>query len=208
MDLFEAMRTQRALRRLKPDPIPDELIWKILEAATGAPSGGNLQPWSFVVIRDPATKRRMHEFYLDGMSHVTRPSGSAMANTSDARMGRSARYLAEHLAEAPVLILATVRLADVASTTPPGACIYPAVQNLMLAARTLGLGSVLTTLHRHREKDVIELLGIPPGIETMALIPLGWPMDRHGPTRRKPPAEIAFWDRWGRTQSKSSRTPG
>ena len=208
MELFEAMRTQRALRRLKPDPVPEELIWQILEAATGAPSGGNLQPWNFVVIRDPGIKRKLHEFYLDGMAHVTRPSGSALADTNDARMGRSARYLAEHLAEAPVLILATVRLADVASTTPPGACIYPAVQNLMLAARSLGLGSVLTTLHRHREKDVVALLGIPTGIETMALIPLGWPLDRHGPTRRKPAAEIAFWDRWGRTQSNSSRTPG
>jgi nitroreductase len=202
MDLFEAMRTQRALRRLKPDPVPDALIWKVLEAATGAPSGGNLQPWGFVVIRDPETKRRMHEFYLDGMKHVTRPSGSAGAGTSDLRMGASARHLAEHLAEAPVLILATVRLADVASTTPPGACIYPAVQNLMLAARSLGLGTVLTTLHRHREKDVIELLGIPPGIETMALIPLGWPLDRHGPTRRKPPEQITYWDRWGSTRTR------
>jgi nitroreductase len=197
VELFEAMRTQRALRRLKPEPVPDELIWKILDAATGAPSGGNLQPWNFLVIRDPALKRRLHEFYLDGMRHVTRPSGSAMANTSDARMGRSARHLAEHLAEAPVLILATVRLADVASTTPPGACIYPAVQNLMLAARSLGLGTTLTTLHRHREKDVVELLGIPPGIETMALIPLGWPQDRQGATKRRPAEEIAFWDRWG-----------
>jgi nitroreductase len=203
MDLFEAMRSQRALRRLAPDPVPEELIWKILEAATGAPSGGNLQPWNFLVIRDAALKRRLHELYLDGMSHVTRPSGSAMANTSDARMGRSARYLAEHLAEAPVLILATVRLADLASTTPAGACIYPAVQNLMLAARALGLGTTLTTLHRHREKDVVELLGIPPGIETMALIPLGWPLDRHGPTRRKPPEEIAFWDRWGAVRPRS-----
>jgi nitroreductase len=208
MDLFEAMRTQRALRRLRPDPVPDELIWKVLEAATGAPSGGNLQPWNFIVIRDAASKRRLHELYLDGMQHVTRPSGAALAKSSDARMGRSARYLAEHLAEAPVLILATVRLADVASTTPPGACIYPAVQNLMLAARALGLGTTLTTLHRHREKDVVELLGIPPGIETMALIPLGWPLDRHGPTRRKPAGEIAFWERWGETHSNSSRTPG
>ena len=73
MDLFDAMRTQRALRRLKPDPVPDELIWKILEAATGAPSGGNLQPWNFIVIRDADTKRRLHELYLDGMRHVTRP---------------------------------------------------------------------------------------------------------------------------------------
>jgi nitroreductase len=204
VDLFEAMRTQRALRRLKPDPVPEELIWKVLDAATGAPSGGNLQPWNFVVIRDPAPKRKLHEFYLDGMRHVTRPSGSALAGSSDARMGSSARYLAEHLGEAPVLILATVRLADVASTTPPGACIYPAVQNLMLAARSLGLATTLTTLHRHREKDVVELLGIPPGIETMALIPLGWPMDRHGPTRRRPAEEIAFWDRWGAARRRGA----
>lgn len=202
MDLFEAMRSQRALRRLKPDPVDEALIWRILDAATGAPSGGNFQPWNFIVIRDPAIKQRLQDFYQDGMRHAHRPSGSAMSDGEAGLMKRSAMHLVNHLAEAPVLIIATVRHADIASTTPAGACIYPAVQNLMLAARALGLGTTLTTMHRHHEKEVVELLGIPEGHETMALIPLGWPMDKHGPTRRRPAEEITFWDHWGDTRTR------
>jgi nitroreductase len=134
------------------------------------------------------------------MGGVTRPSGAALA--ADAAMASAAQHLAQHLADAPVLIVATVRLADIASTTPPGACIYPALQNLMLAARSLGLGTTLTTLHRYHEKEVKELLGIPDGVETMALIPLGWPQGRFGPVRRRPPEEVAFWDRWDATRSR------
>ncbi len=198
MELFEAIHTQKAMRRLKPDPVDEALVWKLLDAAICAPNGSNRQPWRFVVVRDPELKRGLQDLYAEGVASVTRPDGAP----ADARMQSSARYLIERLAEVPVLIVATVRLADIASVTPPGACIYPALQNLMLAARALGLGTVLTTAHRGREKQVRELLGIPEGNETMALIPLGWPEGRFGPPPRRPAEEVTYWDGWGTTRAR------
>lgn len=202
MDLFEAINTTRAMRRLKPDPVPDELVWKVLEAAIRAPSGGNRQPWGFLVVRDEEKKKKIAEWYLEAwnksyaaMKHV------ATADPASARTYASADHLANHLAEAPVLIIAAVRSGDV-GTSPAGSYIYPAVQNLMLAARGLGLGTTLTTLHRAHEKEVKELLGIPDEIETMALIPLGWPEGKFGMGPRRPVEEVTFWDAWGKTREK------
>jgi len=198
MDFFETVHTQKAMRRLKPDPVPDELLWKILDAAICAPNGSNQQPWNFIVVRDPEIKRQLQALYVEGVATVTRPREAP----SDLRMTRSARYLIEHLAEVPVLIVATVRLEDVASVTPPGACIYPALQNLMLAARALGLGTTLTTAHRGCEEKVRALLRVPDGVETMAMIPLGWPEGRFGPPPRRPAEEVAYWDGWGVTRPR------
>ena len=180
MDLFEAIGTQRAMRRLKDDPVSDEDVWKILNAAIKAPSGGNRQPWNFIVVRDAETKRKLAEYYLDAWNKVYADGGGqpAQDDSSQSRVYRSANYLAHHLAEAPVLIIATVRGGGAAGG---GASIYPAVQNLMLAARALGLGTTLTSLHKLHEREVKELLGIPEGVETMALIPVGWPKGRFGP---------------------------
>jgi len=149
VDLFEAIESQRAMRRLKPDPVPEDLLWKILEAAVRAPSGGNIQPWNFIVIRDPETRRRIAEYYQDGYRQAYAAMGeAARASETVIRIYRSADYLARHMAEVPVLILATLRLAGVDPVSPPGASIFPALQNLMLAARALGLGTTLTTAHR------------------------------------------------------------
>ncbi|MBI2913839.1 MAG: nitroreductase family protein, partial [Chloroflexi bacterium] len=167
------------MRRLKPDPVSEDLIWKVLEAAIRAPSGGNRQPWNFIVVRDAETKRKIAEYYLDGWSKsYGLIKQAALASPATARTYASAEYLANHLADVPVLIIATVNHSGVAPVSPPGASIYPAVQNLMLAARALGLGTALTTLHRAHEAEVKQLLGIPDGVETMALIPLGWPRGR------------------------------
>ncbi|MCS7276643.1 MAG: nitroreductase family protein [Dehalococcoidia bacterium] len=205
MDVFEAIYTLRAIRRFKPDPVPDELIWKVLEAATKAPSGGNRQPWRFVVVRDPETKRRIGQFYLEGWERFyggeTRQQ--MLADPDRARIYRSADYLARHLAEVPVLILACLRAGPgPVSTSDRGSSIFPAVQNLLLAARALGLGGVLTTLHRVREREVRQLLGIPDDWETMALIPLGWPAVPFGPVRRLPVEEVVYWERWGEKRSR------
>jgi nitroreductase len=203
MDLFEAIGTQRAMRRLKPDPISDEELWTILDAAVKAPSGGNRQPWNFIVIRDPETKRKIAEHYLDGWNRIYGPFREfALADPATARTYRSADHLARHLAEVPVLVLATVQRNAIAPGSPPGASIYPAVQNLMLAARALGLGTTLTTLHQEHEAEVKRLLGIPDEVETMALIPIGRPRGRFGPPSRLPVEQVTYWDRWGEVRDR------
>jgi len=203
VDLFEAIGTLRAMRRLKPDPVSDEALRTILDAAIKAPSGGNRQPWNFLVIRDPDTKRKLAEHYLHGWDRLYGPFREfALADAGTARTYRSAEHLAHHLAEVPVLILATVQREAIAPGSPPGASIYPAVQNLMLAARALGLGTTLTTLHREREAEVKELLGIPEGVDTMALVPVGWPEGKFGPPSRLPVEQVTYWERWGNVGSR------
>lgn len=203
MDIFEAINTTRAMRRLKPDPVPEELIWKVLEAAIRAPSGGNRQPWNFLVVRDAETKKQIAEWYLDGWNTAYGPMRQAAVSIpAVAKTFNSADYLANHLAEVPVFIIATVNIAAVAPVSPPGASVYPAVQNLMLAARALGLGSALTTLHRAHEDKVKQLLGIPEGVETMCLIPLGWPRGKFGSGARQPVEQVTFWDKWGATRQR------
>jgi nitroreductase len=203
MDIFEAINTQRAMRRLKPDPVPDELIWKLLDAAVRAPSGGNRQPWSFIVIRDAETKAKIAEYYLDSWNKsYGLIKQAAMASPETAKTYASAEHLANHLADVPVLIIAAVNLSMVAPVSPPGASIYPAVQNLMLAARALGLGTTLTTFHRTYEAEVKQLLGIPDGVETFALIPLGWPRGKFGSGQRIPTERVVFWDKWGQARQR------
>ncbi len=202
MDVFEVINTTRAMRRLKPDPVPDELIWKVLEAAIRAPSGGNRQPWNFIVIRDPDKKKKVAAWYLEAWNATYGAAREAMAaDPNAARMFASADHLANHLAEVPVLIIAAIRGGDT-GTSPAGSYVYPAVQNLMLAARALGLGTTLTTLHRAHEGDVKELLAIPDNVETMALIPLGWPKGKFGMGPRRPVEEVAYWDKWGETRER------
>ena len=197
MDVFEVINTTRAMRRLKPDDVPDELVWKVLAAAIRAPSGGNRQPWAFMVIRDEETKKKIGAWYLEAWNATYgQAKDTVTADAQGARMFGSADHLANHLAEVPVLILAMVRSGAV-GTSPSGSYIYPAVQNLMLAARALGLGTTLTTLHRAHEADVKALLGIPDEIETMALIPMGWPEGKFGMGPRKPVEEVTYWESWG-----------
>lgn len=204
MDLFEAIGTQRAMRRLKSDPVSDEDIWKILDAAIKAPSGGNRQPWNFIVVRDPEAKRKLGEYYLDAWNkaYVAGPGRAGLEDSSASRVYRSAEHLAHHLAEAPVLIIATIRTGGGNVGPAAGGSIYPAVQNLMLAARALGLGTTLTSLHKVHEQDVKELLGIPEQAETMALIPVGWPRGRFGPPERLPVEKVVYWEQWGERRER------
>lgn len=187
--LFEAIYTLRSIRRLRPDPVPQEHIEKILEAATKAPSGGNRQPWNFLVIRDPATKRRIGDLYLEG----------AAAAGYGPRPGTTPRQQRTHFGDVPVLILVCLRPQAAVASSPSSlyGSIYPAVQNILLAARALGLGTTLTTLHQFRDKEIKELLGIPEEVETVALIPVGYPKGRFGPTQRLPWREVTYYERWG-----------
>src|SRR5262249_35490331 len=181
MELFEAISTQRAMRRLKPDPVPDSIIQQVLALAICAPSGGNRQGWSFVVVRDPATRARLGELYRESWGEVMKLPyyAGAAKEPPDSPAGRllgSAPDPSEPSGAAPGPILACTALDVSASPTlTTGASISPAVQNLMLAARALGLGSCITTIHKYRDAQVKELLGIPEQVETAALIPLGYP---------------------------------
>jgi nitroreductase len=202
MDLFEAMSTQRSMRRLKPDPVPDPVIRQILDLAICAPSGGNRQGWSFVIVRDAAKRARLGELYREAWGELMKvpyyaTASQAPPDSPAGRMLASARHLSEHLGEAPVLVLACIALDPGATPTMTiGASIYPAVQNLMLAARALGVGSCLTTIHKYRDAQVKELLRIPADVETAALIPLGYPVGKFGRPPRRPVTEVAHWDGW------------
>ncbi len=203
MDFFDVVTTQRAIRRLKTDPIPDAALRQIMDAAICAPSGGNRQGWSFLVIRDAARRKRLGELYREAWDELLKvPYYAGVAkeppDSPAAKMLVSARHLGEHLGEAPVLVLACIALeSGIKPTLTTGASIYPAVQNIMLAARALGIGSCITTIHRFRDAQVKELLGIPSDVETAALIPLGYPLGKFGRPPRRPLREVAFADRWG-----------
>ena len=198
--LFEAIYSQRAIREFKTDPVPDELIHKLIESATKAPSGGNRQSWKFLVIKDVELKRRIGEYY-NRARESSYGGGVAPASNIPARRRAASNYMAEHLHEVPVLILACIEHDGGPSTMGRGSSIYPAVQNLLLAARGLGLGSVITSLHKRFEDEVKALLSIPDNVETAALLPVGYPADRarYGPTTRAPVEEVTFYDKWGVT---------
>ena len=203
-DFFTVVGTQRAMRRLKPDPVPGELIKKVIWAATRAPSGGNRQPWRFLVVTDPAKKKALHAVYSEGWARyrATGYAGSASRELapewaeSNEKVLRSSQYLADHLAEVPVIIIPCTFGGGPRDLTA-GSSIYPAIQNLMLAARALGLGTALTTIHRWNEAKVREILGIPETVDTAALIPLGWPKGKFGAGLRQPVETVTYWDAWG-----------
>jgi nitroreductase len=199
LDVFEAIHTLRAMRRLKPDPVDEELVWKVLDAAIRAPNGGNLQPWRFIVVTDPEKKHKIGEWYLDGWEKSYSNVPDAFKETP---VYRSADHLARNVANAPVLIFPCIDKTRVADTSGAGANAYPAVQNLMLAARALGLGTTLTTLHRFHEKETRELLGVPDNYETMAMIPMGWPTGKFGAGPRRPVEEVTYWDSWDSTKTR------
>jgi len=186
--VFEAIHTTRAMRRLDSSrPVAEADLLKILEAATKGPTGGNRQPVRWLVVRDADLRRRLGDIYRE----VARAAIDASGDT-DSPLARSSYHLADHLGEAPVLVLVCAR-GDPARL---GASVYPCVQNLLLAARALGLGTTLTTIHRVREAEVKQLLGIPEDVHTLALIPIGYPLGRWGEAPRKPLAEVVYRDRW------------
>ncbi|MFA7297353.1 MAG: nitroreductase family protein [Dehalococcoidia bacterium] len=183
----ELFRNQRAVRTFTADPVPDDVLLSVLDAATRAPSGSNTQPWRFLVIRDRAVKEALSLEYERAQAER---AGRPEPTVEQARAGI--------MAQAPVLVVPCVRVPGRTGTAgfQTGASIYPACQNLMLAARAVGLGSVLTTTHRIRREQVHALLGIPGTYESAAIIPLGWPDRAYGPNHRAPVSEVVCWDHW------------
>jgi nitroreductase len=203
-DLFEAIYTTRAMRRLKPDSVPRELIMKVIEAATLSPSNSNRQPWIFVVVTEPATKQFVAERYKRAWDTVyctpeKRRVMETQPNTPEGKSLRSANYLANHMGEAPVLIFACVKRYNDARREgqPMVGSIYPAVQNLCLAARAYGLGTSITSMHGMFGKEIDERLGVPPAYANEVLVPMGYPKGRWDRPARKPAADVTFFDRWG-----------
>jgi nitroreductase len=201
--LFETIRTTRAMRRLKPDPVPDALIRRILEAGLCAANGGNFQRWRFLVVKDPAIKQAVQVFYKRAFDQVIGPryASSAPPPGSDAaryhRQHMAVEYLTEHYHEAPVWIVACIDHGKDTPNRAAGASIYPAVQNMLLAARALGLGSTLTTRHLLFEAEAEAALGLPPGVHSYAILPIGWPMGKFGPVGRGRLEDFVYLDRWG-----------
>ncbi len=195
IDLFEAIDTQRGIRYFRPDPVPDELITRLLQAAIKAPSGGAQQGWSFIVIRDQEIKDKIGELYRSGDGFSITPDMTGQAR----RVYGAAQYLEDHMEDVPVFILVCIEAN--ANSSFSGASIYPAVQNILLAARGLGLGSCLTTRQMRFEEKIKQMLNIPEGVATAALLPIGFPAEgvRYGPTRRKALVEVAFDGGWGKS---------
>ena len=196
------MRTQRALRRLRPDPVDDALVLRLIELALKAPSGSNQQNWEFVVVRDPAVKARLARLNRQAQAWYGR-IGRVLAR-NDPKMQRTldaVDWQRDHFEEIPVVVVACLRgprlaFPPLAATSYYGS-IYPAVQNLLLAARAAGLGAALLTLPLWSTVLARRALGLPWTVTPCAVVPLGWPRGRYGPTTRRPVAEVVHVDRYG-----------
>ncbi|GID27935.1 nitroreductase family protein [Paractinoplanes brasiliensis] len=203
LSLLDALHSTPARRYLSTEPIADEVITALLDAAVRGPSGGNSQRWAWIVVRDPQVKRQIAEWYREGWekNYGSRREQILGADSPDGGMSaatfRAADHLAAHLEDAPVWIFPVLLGAKRSRNPRLGSSIYGAVQHLMLAARAYGIGSTLTTLYAEHEDDVRDLLGLPEDALTMALIPLGYPeKGRWAQPKRRPLDEVVFHDRY------------
>jgi nitroreductase len=222
LGVFEAIHTARAVRRFKPDPVPDRHITQILDAAIRAPSAGNAQNWAFLVVRDPEQRRQLGVIYRKASDvasalYAARGRPPHLTEQQFQRLMSSGGFLWDHMAEAPVILVPC----QTPPTLPPpealptevraryvdeqrylerirGASIYPAVQNIVLACRALGLGTTITTNHLRLEDEVKAVLGVPEDVQTVALMPIGYPHRQFGPLVRRPVTDVAYVDRWAR----------
>lgn len=207
MELAEIMRTNGTCRHYKTDPIADEVMARVLDAARWGPTGGNRQPVSFVVVRDRAKKEALRDLYLPiwGPYYAAAKEGAVRIGASSALL-QNADHFAQHMADIPVMLVVCARLTDVHPTDNKlgrlsivgGASVYPAVQNVLLAARAEGLGTALTTLLCEQEPAVKALLGIPAEVSTAAMVTIGWPV-KPFPRKltRRPLSEMAFAEQYG-----------
>lgn len=197
MDVIEAMETCSAARYLKPDPVPQELIERVIYAATRASSPGNSQAWDFIVVRNPELKRKIRDLIAPRFQamRAAAPASGQVTN----KMLAGATHLADSLHEVPAIIFVCGPVAY-----PPNApleqfvwsALYPAAQNLIVAARSLGLGTTFTTFQMFVESELRDLLGIPSEVKFGVMIPIGWPRDEFVKVKRKPIAKVIHWDKW------------
>jgi len=216
MELTEAILTTRAIRRFTDEPVSDDDLMACLRAANQGPSGGNIQPWQWLVVRDPDVRarvadvyRRAYERYEPALLAGLPPFRSEDDEASFHRSVRASRHLAEHMGEVPVLIAVcmpgiSMTLSDAEGDLDVGtpyASVYPAVQNLLLAARDRGLGTTLTTVYRIHQDELRSVLGVPERYEIVALVPMGHPKGAFSTPRRRPVETVTRWEHW------DNRTP-
>lgn len=211
MELYDAMSTLRAVRRLKPDAIPEDVVARILEAATWAPTGGNMQPWRMIAVTDAGRKQALEDLYrpywegyVPGYEEKMKNMPAA-AQASSRRALEAGTYLATHMHEVPLIavfcfnpsIMTITDIDQPRTSVVGGGSVYPAVQNFLLACRNEGLGCVLTTLLCYEESKVKELLDIPEDWYTCAHVPVGYPvLGGHGPISRRPVDDMVSFNRF------------
>jgi nitroreductase len=205
VDLYEALYTTRAMRRVKPDPIPQDAQARILDAAIRAPSGGNAQNWRFLLVDDPSVKASLGPLYRESLAQLWATAYKdliAAANASPEspdsiqtlRTVRSAQYLADHLEDVPLFLFAFSR------NDRSGGSIFPAVWSAMLAARAEGIGSALTSvLGAFKSAETLAVLGVPPdkGWLNACCVSFGYPTGRWGVAARHPAHQVAYRNQWG-----------
>ncbi len=205
MDLYEALYTTRAMRRVRPDPIPAESQARILDAAIRAPSGGNNQNWRFLLVDDRSIRETLGPLYRESLAELWATvykelvaTARATPDSPDSRQTlsivRSAQYLADHFEDVPLWLFAFIR------NDRSGGSIFPAVWSAMLAARGVGIGSALTSvLGAFREGETLSVLGVPPdaGWINVCCVSFGYPTGRWGVAPRTPVDQVAFRNHWG-----------
>ena len=209
--MLEGIMSSRAIRRFTDEPVTDDEIKQVIAAAVQAPSGGNIQPCRFIAVTDPDLKARIGDVYRKAYDRyekqllATLPPFRSEADEESFHKGsRASRDLADSIGTAPALVVVVTPTFDLTlhddegpiDIGPPWASVFPAVQNLILAARALGIGSVLTTVIRVRHDEAREVLGLPDRYEIAALIPLGRPKGRFGVARRRDPSSLTYWNGW------------
>jgi len=206
MDVFDTIYSMRAMRRLKPDPVPKDLLEKILSAGIQAPSGQNTQPWAFLVLTETANKKFFGDRYNYWLKE--RFGDLLLKNDTSSPYGRTikaARHLGDHMHEAPVILMVfgkrdwpfNVKESDRKGNAPPSyGSIYPCVQNILIAARALGLGASLTTMHQMFEDEIHDEFNVPRTHGIVATIPIGYPEGNFGPLTREPLNKKVHYERW------------
>jgi nitroreductase len=205
MPLQEAMSTQRAVRRVLPDPVDDDIVLRCIELALKAPTGSNGQNWEFVVVRDAQVKAALTDRYRQAWRlYGGMGRRGARGDETMLKILRAVEWQVENFDDIPVLVVACLRGSRVPLLpTPPIAVasyygsIFPSVQNLLLAARAMGLGASLITLPLWSTTSARHILGLPVSVQPACIVPLGWPRGRYGPTTRRPVGDVVHLDRFG-----------
>lgn len=209
--LYEGLVTTRAIRRYRSDDIPEDDLAKLLFAATRGPSGHNQQPFRFLVVRRGPETRPVREVLTRGFQAAWAPNRTDPPPGDDsrpARMARTMSHFVDHIGDAPVIVFACIDHNIGGDGLPAGASVFPGCQNLLLAARALGYGGVMSNWHRLVTDELGELLGLPDHVSIAATIPLGRPVGRQGPVRRRPLPELVFENRWGESAAWAQDPPG